>query len=441
MKTVCKYILGMSLLAFSAAAQTPADSVLNLSLAACREMALENSDAVKTADNKLLQAELDKKIAFTSYLPNFSGSAGVLYLLEDVDMMGMNMSMKGTYAAGINLVQPLYTGGKIRAGNKLGTIGRECAEENARLERMQTIADADNAYWTYVAVRRKVAMLDSYMQLMDTLLGQTERSVAAEMVTNDYLLRIKAKRSEILYQHQKAVNGLELCRLSLCNAIGADFGCRIVPVDTVMEIRMPSSLDSSIDSRPELKLLQKNVEVQEQQIKMTRADFLPSLALTAGYTYFGNIKINGSAAGPNGEMVPFTQSFDSGFTSAMATLSIPIFHWGEGVKKVKKAKLEQENALLDLHEKSRLMTIEAEQAVRNLSDSYGMVETSGLALEQAEASLRTVRNRYDAGMATLTDLLDAQSQWQQSLSNRIEAQTQFKINETEYLRVTGKLEP
>ena len=181
MKTVCKYILGMSLLAFSAAAQTPADSVLNLSLAACREMALENSDAVKTADNKLLQAELDKKIAFTSYLPNFSGSAGVLYLLEDVDMMGMNMSMKGTYAAGINLVQPLYTGGKIRAGNKLGTIGRECAEENARLERMQTIADADNAYWTYVAVRRKVAMLDSYMQLMDTLLGQTERSVAAEM--------------------------------------------------------------------------------------------------------------------------------------------------------------------------------------------------------------------------------------------------------------------
>ena len=127
--------------------------------------------------------------------------------------------MKGTYVAGINLVQPLYAGGKIRAGNKLGTIGRECAEENARLERMQTIADADNAYWTYVAVRRKVAMLDSYMQLMDTLLAQTERSVSAEMVTNDDLLRIKAKRSEILYQRQKAFNGLELCRLSLCNAI------------------------------------------------------------------------------------------------------------------------------------------------------------------------------------------------------------------------------
>lgn len=430
----------MSLLAFPVAAQVPADSVLNLSLSVCRTMALESSDAVKTADNKLRQAELDKEIAFTAYLPNFSGSAGVLYLLEEPDMMGMSMSMKGTYVAGINLVQPLYAGGKIRAGNKLGTIGRECAEESARLERMQTIADADNAYWTYVAVRRKVAMLDSYMQLMDTLLAQTERSVSAEMVTNDDLLRIKAKRSEILYQRQKAFNGLELCRLSLCNAIGVDFGSRIVPTDTVLEIRMPSSLDSSIDNRPELKLLQKNVEVQEQQIKVTRADFLPSLALSAGYMYFGNVKMNGAATGPNGEMIPFSQSFDSGYTSAMATLSIPIFHWGEGAKKVKKAKLERENAQLDLHEKSRLMTIEAEQAVRNLADSYGMVETSRLALEQAEASLRTVRNRYDAGMATLTDLLDAQSQWQQNLSNSIEAQTQFKINETEYLRVTGKLD-
>lgn len=38
-----------------------------------------------------------------------------------------------------------------------------------------------------------------------------------------------------------------------------------------------------------------------------------------------------------------------------------------------------------------------------------------------------------------TDLLDAQSQWQQAESNLIEAQTQYKIYETEYLRATGSL--
>ena len=43
-------------------------------------------------------------------------------------------------------------------------------------------------------------------------------------------------------------------------------------------------------------------------------------------------------------------------------------------------------------------------------------------------------------MESLTNLLDAQSQWKQANSNYIEAQTQYKIYETEYLRATGKLE-
>lgn len=50
-----------------------------------------------------------------------------------------------------------------------------------------------------------------------------------------------------------------------------------------------------------------------------------------------------------------------------------------------------------------------------------------------------MRNRYAASMVSLTDLLDAQSQWQQAESNLIEAQVQCKINETEYERATGTL--
>ena len=51
-----------------------------------------------------------------------------------------------------------------------------------------------------------------------------------------------------------------------------------------------------------------------------------------------------------------------------------------------------------------------------------------------------MRQKYDNQLCTMTDLLDAQSQWQQARSNLIEAQAQLKIYETEYLRVTGKLQ-
>lgn len=81
-----------------------------------------------------------------------------------------------------------------------------------------------------------------------------------------------------------------------------------------------------------------------------------------------------------------------------------------------------------------------QQAIRNVEDGFRLIEAADLAFRQAEENLRVMQNRYAASMAPLTDLLDAQSQWQQASSNLIEAQTQYKIYETDYLRATGKLE-
>ena len=68
-----------------------------------------------------------------------------------------------------------------------------------------------------------------------------------------------------------------------------------------------------------------------------------------------------------------------------------------------------------------------------------MVEVATLGMSDSEENLRIMQNKYDNDMATMTDLLDAYSQWQQARSNLIEAQTQYKIYETECLSVTGKL--
>ena len=81
-----------------------------------------------------------------------------------------------------------------------------------------------------------------------------------------------------------------------------------------------------------------------------------------------------------------------------------------------------------------------QQAIRNVQDGYELIRTAKKGLQQADENLRVMRNRYAASMTPLTDLLDAQSQWQQAESNLIEAQTQYKIYETEYLRATGVLD-
>ena len=129
-----------------------------------------------------------------------------------------------------------------------------------------------------------------------------------------------------------------------------------------------------------------------------------------------------------------------GLGTVMLAVQIPLLHWGDGFRKVKKARFDLENSQLDLEKNTKLLSLQVQQAIRNVQDGYMMIETASLALRQAEENLRVTRNRYNESMATLTDLLDAQSQWQQSYSNYIEAQSQYKIYETEYLRATGTLE-
>lgn len=417
-----------------------AQQPMKLSMEQCRDMALTASEELKQADNRLRQAELDDKIAATARLPKIEGSATGAYVLPDIEMTGMELAMRGTYMAGLTLTQPIYTGGKISVGRQMARLGRQIADQQLRITRMDVLVDADNAYWSYIAVRRKVRMLESYSTQMDTIYKQTSSAVAAGMAIENDLLRIEAKRTEIEYQLQRARNGADLCRMALCNVIGAPLDTAIEPTDTTFNIESPTTMSLDIARRPEVGLLEKQIDVNMQRIRDARSEMLPTVGLSAGYSYYGNIKLKGFADMGNGTTVPYTQEFRDGIGIAMLAVKIPIFHWGESRKKMHKARYELDNSQLELQRNMRLMSIEAQQAVQNVEDGYRMIHTAESGLRQAEENLRVMRNRYAAAMSPLTDLLDAQSQWQQAQSNLIEAQTQYMIYRTDYLRATGQLE-
>ena len=224
-------IIATLLLAFTCQAQP-----LVLSQKECRQMALTHSEDIKISSNNILQTELDRKVARNSLLPQLSGSAMGMSMLPDMDFEGMTLSMKGTWTAGLNLTQPIYTGGKIVSGIKLAKLGVEASHEQQKVTRSNVIADADNAYWTYIAVIEKQRMLESMLEYINSIYIQVKNSVDVEMATSGDLLRVEAKRSDFNYQLEKVNSGLEMCRMNLCNIIGVDFSTQIVPTDTTITI-------------------------------------------------------------------------------------------------------------------------------------------------------------------------------------------------------------
>ena len=442
MKTLSMNMLALAL-SLSLSATTFAQSPLTLDQKTCREMALESSEDIRKAENEIFKSRLDGKVATSAFLPSVDANGSGIYVTPNQGMSGMDLIMKGTYMAGITLTQPLYAGGRIVTGKKMSKIGEEAAGEKMRMTRAEVISDADNAYWTYVSVQEKMRMVEELKAQMDTLLSQVSVSAGAGMATDADLLTVKAKRSEVEYQLQKVAGGVELCRMALCRVVGVPFDTRIVTGDAFLSDVEASLSDDvpalSVDSRPELKLLQAQIDVAKNQVRMTRGEYLPSLAVVGAYMNYGNIKLSSMVDAGNGTYVPYEQKLQKGMCAAMLSLSIPIFHWGEGYNKVRKAKADVSNAVLDYQKNEKLMTLEARQAETNLRDSRALISCAKDALAQSEENLRVVSNRYSASMCPLSDYLTARFQWHQSKSNLVEAVTRYHISLTDFLRATGRL--
>ena len=421
-----------------------------LSLQDCRRLALEYNEKIKTADNAVKKATLDRQIAFAQYLPKVDGSLTLVHTknidLLDQDFLGLSLQTRGTYLAGISLTQPLYAGGQITSANRLARIGQTVSEEELRKVRMQVIADVDNAYYTLIAVHSKVQMLEAYALQMQELYHQVELATSVQMATENDLLRIATKQNEINYQLQKARNGEQLCGWALANVIGADLEQTIIPTDTIFDSQFSiqnsqfSGLSEDFSSRPDLLLLQQQVKASEVLVKKARSNYLPTVALVGRYSHYDNLKLKGGMTLPGIDSQDINHTISGGSPMALLSVSLPIFHWGAELKKVKKAKLDLSDTMLQLQQNERGMRVEVHKAVQNIIDSQRMVETATVGRQQADENLRVMRQKYDNQLCTMTDLLDAQSQWSQARSNLIEAQTQQKIYETENLRVTGLLE-
>ena len=413
---------------------------LELSLADCRELALLNDEDLKIAQNRVKEAKYDKGIAQSAFFPKFDINGGAFYLTPDASMgSSMEIQMRGVYMAGISLTQPIFTGGKIITGNKLANIGREASEQQLEAARMDVLAEAEKSYWMYVAVLSKIDMINAYITQLDSIFEYTRSAYEVGLTTALNVNRVESRRSELAYRLKQARSGADLCRMALCRIIGVGENENIIPTETLEIDTRPESQFFGIENRPELKLARMNIDVKKLEVRMARADLLPLIGMQLGWNAFGNMKMTSYTPLPDGTMYPFTQSIDyRGFVGAIS-VSIPVFHWGEGYKKVKKAKLEVENASLSLEKSRKLMELQAQQSYHNFIDGYDLISSASKALNEAQSNLESVTEQYQVGLMTLTDLLEAQAQWHTSFSNLIEAKTQFKINEVEYLRNTGQL--
>ncbi len=432
-------IVAAAAVVYSAAAQTQ-----QLTLEECVNLALENNARMRTAEYSMEASRETSREAFTNYFPSisangiaFTANHGMLQhnidlplsaLIPDMPNMNFDISLlkKGSFA-GLNLLQPIFLGGRIVNGNRLAHVGEEVSKLQKRQTEDEVRKDVEQYYWQLVSLHSKHQTLEKVIAMLDTLTSQVQSYVDAGVTTINDLLEVKLKRNEMLVARSELDNGISVIRMLMSQYIGkGTTGC--VDVASDIEVGVVPEFPQEIYMSPEdclsqtvgHGLLTQNVKAKELEQRMALGNNLPTVAAGASYNY--------------------EHLLDEGhtFANVYVTVSIPLTDWWGGSHNMKKKKIETQIAKTQLEDNSQLLMIAMTNAWNDLTTSYTQMNIANESISQSAENLRLNQNFYQAGTITISDLLNAQTLYQQSQDKFVDAYAQFQIKKLSYLQATGR---
>jgi len=420
-----------------------------LTLDSCKALAIENNYKLKSAASEVKQSEEVKKNAFTNYFPKVSASVAAIrtkdYLVKEklqlpvytdpsadpytaipigyTPAMSLNL-IDYMNVANIMAVQPIYAGGRIVNGNKLAQIGYSISKEKQSMTTTEVLVRTEELYWTVITLQEKLKTLDSYILLLDTLQHDVNVSLKAGLIQRTDLLKVQLKANELQVNKRKLEDGITLSKMALCQHIGLDYDSTMVLNSTIPEAiqldQIQWNANNAVERRNEYKMLQKAVEAQKLQKKMALGEYLPQVSIGASGVYYDVMdKTNSNAI-------------------VFATISVPITDWWGGAHKIKESKAKIESAKYTLAETSELLNLQIVKARNELNQNLYQITVAKKSVEEAEENLRVTSNNYKAGISGMSDLLEAQSVYQNSLDSLTEAKCNYQIAKTKYLQAINE---
>ncbi len=397
----------------------------------CINSALKYNVKVRNAENDLEMAKHDKKEAFTKYFPNISAVGSGFIANEPLVQMQMSPEakmemLKDGMLGGISATMPLFTGGQIVNGNKLAELGVNMKALQKKQTDDEVRLEVERYFWQIVMLKEKLKTISLVEKQLERLETDVQVSVDAGIVTRNDLLQVQLKKNDVLSGKIQLENSLNVSLSLLGQYIGAKSDS--IDVAFVVEEHLSESPHTlfcnhtdAVERTNEYGLLKQNLQASKLQYKMAVGKNFPTVAIGGGLVYDN-----------------FVMGQDQSFYMGFVTVSVPISGWWGGTHSIKKHKLQVKNAENLLNDNSEMLVIRMQNVWNTLNDSYRKAEIALLSVEQSSENLRLNMDYYSAGTATMSELLDAQTLYQQSRDKYVEAYTNYELSKREYLQATGR---
>ena len=347
---------------------------------------------------------------------------------------------RNMWAGSVMVRQPIYMGGAIIAANKIADIGEQIADNDLDMQTQQTLYSIDQAYWLAVSLKQKYKLATSYHNLVKKLNEDVHKMIQQGVATKADGLKVDVKVNEAEMKITQAEDGLVLSKMLLCQLCGIPMSQQITladedkeslalsgtPVDT--EQQRVAATDSAMNTRPELRMLQNTLDISKQATNLVRAVYLPHVALTGGYTISNPNVFNG-----------FEKKF-AGVWNVGVIVQIPVWNWFDGAYKVRAAKAASNIAQMNLDDTREKIHLQIAQSQFKVKEAQKKLSMAMKNIDSAEENLRCANLGFKEGVMEVTDVMAAQTAWQQAQSQKIDAEIDVKLTQVGLNKALGILQ-
>lgn len=450
MKPIIKYLL-MLPLGFAAgdlSAQT-APSPVELTLKDALNYALKNNQNVRKAQLDIQGGRYKTDEVRASALPQVNGSASLTdqmikpqFVLPG-DALGrpgelVTLESGTTYSANAGVTvnqqlfnQQVFTGLKAaRASESFYGLSAELAEENV-------LQQTATAYYQVLVTRQQLGVIDANIRSVQ----QVEKTVADQyrngLAKRIDLDRVRVNLTNLKTQREQLLNAVTQQENGLKYTIGMPVHAAVIIPDAELksvEAQAQAQLSDSVnvEAKTEYQLLKKQEDLLRLQKKAYEAEYYPSLGLVGNYSYnsisnkFDFHKSSGS-------------SFGYDMASVGLSLRIPIFNGGATKARIRQADVDLLQVQEDLRNTRQALNLANENAKLQIRNSLNTISLQEENVRLAEEVYKSTRNNYQNGLATLTDLLDAETARTAAQNSYSQALLNYKLAEIQITKANGNI--
>lgn len=425
-KGILLLLIGLSLSATLQAQET--QEIRNISLQDAIDIALENNSQLKVAQNDVELAEKQVLNEKADYLPSldvmFSGNKSVgRNFNQDIGEIVTETTNSFFSTADANL--PIFSGFENLHSLRSSRYDRQSTEENFQRVRENIIFNTASNYLQFILDQHFLEIdrenLEASRQTLDQVRAQVE--VGARPQVDLYNQESTVANNELSVVNSE--NAVQSSRLQLIQTLQIDprkeyeFSTPEIGGQTVAaaDYDLDRLVDTALENRSDLRREQLNIQSLEHQMKATRGSLFPSLSFSASI----------QSRYSDGIPVDFQdQFFDQNINRSIGlSLNIPIFNNLDRRTNVQSQEISYKNAQLNLQETELQVVQEVNQAYNDYTSYIKQLQSSEKALQAAERSYVTQKERYEVGAGTLIELSDANAQYVEAQASR--AQALFRV--------------